>query len=161
TTLQSAFNKLSDVGEWMNIGGQLIPVLHFENFRKEIYSGKISSWDHVHDFYLQESNNYEQLKQSHALSCLLEITNVSQEQIDQHTVQTWLNRTLSIYERLTKSIYESRAKDYVSSFRKMTYDSNAEMNAVLGKLQDNSFILQQNGLLAKTKANIQSIMDKL
>lgn len=160
-TLQSAFNHLVNVGEWMNIGGQLIPTLHFENFRKDIYSGKISSWDQVHDFYLDESNKYAQLKQSHALACLLEITNVTQEQIDQHIVQTWLNRTLSIYERLTKSIYESRAKDYVSPFRKMTYDSNAEMNAVLGKLQDNSFILQQNELLAKTKANIQGILDKL
>jgi hypothetical protein len=35
---------------------------------------------------------------------------------------------------------ESRRKDYQSEFRKMMYDSEEEMNAVLGNLKDNLFI---------------------
>jgi hypothetical protein len=56
---------------------------------------------------------------------------------------------------LTKNVYESREKDYTNSFRKMVYDTNEEMNNVLGKLEDNSFIKEEQERLKVfvTKAN--------
>jgi hypothetical protein len=44
---------------------------------------------------------------------------------------------------MLKEIYESRSKDYFNEFRKMMYDNQKEMDNVVGKLSDNSFILQQ------------------
>ena len=49
------------------------------------------------------------------------------------TTKTWMG----------KGIYTSRAKDYSNPFRKMVYESNDEMNAVIGRLEDNQFIQDQ------------------
>ena len=46
-------------------------------------------------------------------------------------------------EWMFKNIQESRAKDYQNRFRKMIYDSEEEMNEVIGKFDDNTFIKQQ------------------
>jgi hypothetical protein len=46
-------------------------------------------------------------------------------------------------EWITKGINDSRAKDYTNPYRKIVYESIGEMNAVLGKLEENSFIKQQ------------------
>jgi hypothetical protein len=55
---------------------------------------------------------------------------------------------------MTKAIYDSRAKDYSSSYRKMVYESFAEMNEVVGKLEDNGFIKQQLAALESFKKEI-------
>ena len=55
---------------------------------------------------------------------------------------------------MTKGIHESRAKDYQNPFRKIVYESFAEMNTVLGKLEDNSFITQQLEELVSFKKEI-------
>ena len=57
---------------------------------------------------------------------------------------------------MCKGIYESREKDYTNPFRKMVYDTKKEMNKVLGKLEDNTFIQQQLGAwmyLKRSKGN--------
>jgi hypothetical protein len=59
-----------------------------------------------------------------------------------------------------KGIYESRAKDYTNPFRKMVYDTEDEMNTVLGKLEDNSFIQQQYAALDELKKQVKSAMRK-
>ena len=57
-----------------------------------------------------------------------------------------------------KGIYDSRAKDYTNPFRKMVYETEAEMDIVTGKLEENSFILQQQEELKTTKARVQKIL---
>jgi hypothetical protein len=54
-----------------------------------------------------------------------------------------LNSVIATREWMTKGINDSRAKDYSNPYRKMVYDSIGEMNTVVGKLEDNSFINQQ------------------
>jgi len=44
---------------------------------------------------------------------------------------------------MVDEIYVSRAKDYKNPFRNMVYNSDEERDLVVGKLEDNSFILQQ------------------
>ena len=59
-----------------------------------------------------------------------------------------------------QNIYESRARDYQNEFRKMVYDSDAEMNKVLGRLEDNSFIREQQGELEAFSKKINSLLEK-
>ena len=42
--------------------------------------------------------------------------------------------------RIAEWTAQSREKDYLDPFRKAVYDSPAEMEAVLGSLEDNGFI---------------------
>ena len=62
---------------------------------------------------------------------------------------------------MCKGIYDSRAKDYSNPFRKMVYETNAEMNKVLGRLEENSFIQQQIGALDELKKEVKSVVRKL
>ena len=61
-----------------------------------------------------------------------------------------LRQSIGTKEWMTKEIYASRAKDYTNPFRKMVYDPPEEMNAVIGRLQDNSFIRQEKEALRNT-----------
>jgi hypothetical protein len=64
---------------------------------------------------------------------------------------------ISTKEWMAKGIYDSKAKDYSNPYRKMVYDTTAEMNAVVGKLEDNSFIKEQVIQLKAFKREIASI----
>ena len=57
---------------------------------------------------------------------------------------------------MCKGILESRAKDYTNPFRKMVYETNEEMNKVIGKLEDNTFIQQQLAELELMKKQVKS-----
>ncbi len=62
---------------------------------------------------------------------------------------------------MTEGIYNSRAKDYSSEYRQMVYENQQEMDAVLGKLEDNSFIIQQREEFENYKKQVEQVMKKL
>ena len=64
----------------------------------------------------------------------------------------------SFKEWMVKSIYESRAKDYNNEYRKMVYETNTEMNNVLGKLADNVFIKGQKEELKLFKKKVNDLI---
>ncbi|MEJ7831064.1 MAG: DUF4954 domain-containing protein, partial [Segetibacter sp.] len=68
-----------------------------------------------------------------------------------------LNAAVETKEWMTQGIYDSRAKDYSSPYRKMIYDNLEEMNAVMGNLEENSFINQQKDELEKFKKQVTGI----
>jgi hypothetical protein len=62
---------------------------------------------------------------------------------------------------MCKGIYTSRAKDYDNPFRKMVYETTKEMNAVVGKLEDNIFIQQQMKELEEIKIRVKALIKKM
>jgi len=142
-------------GNWLNVGGQLIPQEHIDLLRKDIGDGKINSWDDVHDFYIQEGEKYAQYKTAHALHILEKTENISLAELSNEDISKLLHRYLKHEQNILNAIVVSREKDYTSSFRKMMYDSDEEMNEVLGSLQDNSFIQQQTKELLQLKEKVE------
>ena len=61
---------------------------------------------------------------------------------------------------MSKEIYTSRAKDYTNPFRKMIYETNEEMNAVVGRLEDNQFIQDQLAQVDAYKKIVKSLVKK-
>jgi hypothetical protein len=59
---------------------------------------------------------------------------------------------------ITEGIYRSREKDYQNPFRSITYDSKAEMEAVVGRLEDNSFIQQTVADLKLYKKQVKALV---
>lgn len=143
---------------WLNIGGQLIQKEQIEGLKKDIKSGKITDWDEVHDFYRSAGENYGGDKLQHAYTSLLEVNNITGKQFTAEAFKILLTQAVQTKEWMCKGIYESRAKDYSNPFRKMIYDTNAEMNEVLGKLEDNSFIQNQLAGLEDLKSAITKII---
>ncbi len=147
--------------EWLNVGGQLIQKTAIENVKRNIKSGKVKSWVELHDFYRQQGTSYATDKLNHAYTSLLEILNLTPRQFSPALLKQLLQQALDTKEWMCKGIFDSRAKDYSNPFRKMVYDTNEEMNRVIGRLEDNSFIQQQLGELDAMKKQVKAVLRKI
>lgn len=140
--------------EWLNIGSQLVPKPVLTKLIKGIHTGKINSWDEIHQFYKQSSESYPQQKCDHAIASLLEVLKLEVGDLNRKTLPGLLQQAVSVKEWMVKGIYESRAKDYSNPFRQMVYESQKEMEKVTGKLKDNAFIRQQQDELLEFKKRV-------
>jgi hypothetical protein len=147
--------------EWMNIGGQLIQQIAVEKLQSNIVHQKVKSWNEVHAFYTEQSATYFTDKLNHAYTALLEILNITPKQFTAAFFNQLLQNSVTTREWMCKGIYESRAKDYRNPFRKMAYSNSKEMNQVVGRLEDNSFIQEQMGQLEELKKQVKSVKRKL
>ena len=146
---------------WTNIGGQLIPQKNVNDLITKIKKDNITSWDQVHAFYELESEKYISRRDHHALACLETITNTPLSKLTATKLTSWLDNYFEIKKDITARIQNTRAKDYANPFRKMVYENEAEMNAVVGALKDNSFINDQNAALDKLNAQLTEIKKQL
>jgi hypothetical protein len=147
--------------KWLNIGGQLIQQTEVEKLKRHIKSGKVKSWDELHNFYHQQGEAYVQDKIMHAYTSLLEILNITPKQFTAELFQQLLQQAIQTKSWMCKGIYNSRAKDYSSEFRKMVYDNNEEMNTVIGPLEENSFIQQEMKNLDIFKRQVKDVIKKI
>jgi hypothetical protein len=159
--LASAFTNKATRSEWMNIGGQLVPKNEVDNLIKNVKKGKVKSWDDLHIFYSAQQDNYQEQKLNHALGCLKELDAITINKVSNERLLQLLDAAVKTKEWMTKGIYDSRAKDYTNPFRQMVYDSKEEMEAVTGKLEDNSFIKHQQDQLKEFKKQVKSVTKQL
>jgi hypothetical protein len=144
--------------QWMNIGGQLLPNVAVETLKNNIKDGKINSWEEIHDFYHENSRIYNEQKLQHAFASLIELYQITPQELNLQLFKQLLQQTLDTKEWMIKNIRSSRAKDYQNDFRKMAYDNEEEMEQVLGSLEDNVFINQQKQELIRLKEEVNSVM---
>lgn len=128
---------------WLNIGGQLMSEETIASFREKVHTDKIKSWDDVHDFYRQEGDNYASQKRQHAITSLLELEKLQLKEITKERTLTWCEEVKQTKQWMVDSVESSRKKDYTNPFRKMMYDTQEELDEVLGKFEDNSFVKTQ------------------
>ena len=115
----------------------------------------------MHDFYRQQGAAYDTDKLHHAYTSLLEILNITPKQFTPALFKQLLQQALDTKEWMCKGIYNARAKDYSNPFRKMVYQTNEEMNKVIGRLEDNSFIQEQLAELDDMKKQVKAMVRKL
>jgi hypothetical protein len=143
---------------WVNVGGQLLPKASMNTMVKQLHSGKIKSWDEVHSFYEKNGELYEDQKLQHAFASLLEITKLSPSKFNRKLFRNLLEQAIATREWMLKAIYDSRAKDYHNEFRKMVYETREQMDKVLGKLDENTFINQQEIEFQQFKSQANSLI---
>ncbi len=147
--------------EWLNIGGQLMTKDAVNKFKQQVKTGKIKNWQEVHDFYKSQGSVYEADKLSHAYTALLEILHITPRQFTPTLLKELLQQFLVTRDWMCKGIYESRAKDYTNPFRQMVYESDEEMDTVIGRLEDNSFIQAKLAELDLLKKQVKQMLRKL
>ena len=143
--------------QWVNIGGQLLLKDEVEQFKQHVKDGKIQGWDGVHHWYAEKGTHYTEQKLKHALASLAEIKNINLKQIDAAYLNDLIDEAIATKEWITNSIFESRAKDYDNPYRAMVYENEAEMESVVGRLEDNTFINQQIAELAAFKNEMSEL----
>jgi hypothetical protein len=145
----------------MNVGGQLILRSEIDKLNKQIVAGKIKDWDALHNFYVQQGKNYPMEKLAHAMAAVKEVFDINLKKASPGIIKSLLQQSISTKEWMVKEIYESRAKDYRNPFRKMVYETPEAMNNVIGKLEENSFIKQEQQALETYKTDVQQLITKL
>lgn len=162
----SSFNALLSLSKnskrsaWYNAGGQLIKAEDMDDMKARIRKGKINSWQQLHETYRQYGARYEQDKLQHALACLLDLLQLTPKELTTAQFRKCLEQSVHTLGALTEGIYRSREKDYTNPFRQMTYENPEEMDAVVGKLDDNSFIQQTIAELKSYKKQVKDLIKK-
>ena len=73
-------------------------------------------------------------------------------------IKQLLLQSIETQEWIAQSIFDSRLKDYSNPFRSMVYESQEEMNKVIGRLDDNTFIRQQADALESHKRSVHATL---
>lgn len=155
-----AFCKNIKRSAWHNVGGQLVKADALDDLRNRIRKGKINGWPELHETYRELGAAYEQDKLQHALACLLHLHQLSPKELTASQFKKCLEQSVYTSGMITEGIYHSREKDYVNPFRQMAYENEEEMNTVVGKLEDNSFIQQTIADLKAYKKQVKEMIKK-
>jgi Domain of unknown function (DUF4954) len=143
---------------WINVGGQLIKKNSLDKLLSDIRQNEIGNWSDIHQFYTREAENYATDKLIHALDMLHQVHGISIKNSDPSQFYELLQQSIGTAEWITQNIYSSRKKDYLNPFRKMVYENQAEMDEVIGKLEDNGFIENQNRIFQEYKSQILELV---
>ena len=160
-----ALNKLVPakpaIQKFTNIGGQLTPEKELEKLLTQIRLGKIKNWLGVHAFYQKQSALYPQQKLVHAIAIYQQVFNINLKRKLKENIKKILLESIGTKTWMTENIYASRAKDYKNEFRKMVYENEKEMNAVIGSLAANSFIKQEMAAMENYGLQVKQLIKKL
>ena len=126
--------------EWVNLGGQMMQKTDVDKLRDDIGSNKLSTWNDIHKRYNELWAKYQIDKQKHAFATICEL--YGKENFESKEWIPALDKAISIQNFISEQVYISRKKDFDNPFKKTTFRNQDEMNAGLGKLDENSFIIQ-------------------
>jgi len=140
---------------WVNLGGQIVRTDDLERLRTDIKAGKLATWGDIHAAYDRLWENYPRDKQRHALASLLAVLDA-----DELTAEAWagaLDLAVEAQQFVADQTFLSRKKDFDSPFRRMVYADEAEMAAVLGTAEGNSFVKQVRAETEEFKALVAEV----
>ncbi|GAA0542197.1 DUF4954 family protein [Chitinophaga japonensis] len=155
-----AFARTAKRGPWINVGGQLMKATTVEELKTRIKKGRINSWPQMHEAYVQIGEQYTADKLQHAVASMLHIQGITAKELTPAVFKHNLQQSVYTLGWLTESIYRSREKDYQNPYRKMAYENEAEMEAVVGKLADNGFIQETITELKAYKRKVKELLKK-
>ncbi len=126
--------------EWVNLGGQLMTEEEVESIIQDIKDEKLNSWDEIHNRYDEIWQGYPLEKLRHAYLSLKFIYGF--DELDDKLMLEILDRAEAVEKYVSDQVYLSRKKDYDNPIRSKTFRSDAEKEAVIGKLDENGFVNQ-------------------
>jgi carbonic anhydrase/acetyltransferase-like protein (isoleucine patch superfamily) len=146
------------VSDWVNMGGQLTPAFRVDELRRDIGLGKYNSWDDIHHVYALWQDYYPLDKARHAWA-VLALLNNGKKLENAGALKQEFAAAVETRQWISAQIYKSREKDHSNPFRKATFRNDAEMERVLGKAGDDSFVLlsiQEGNFFEELAARVMS-----
>lgn len=147
------------ISEWENLGGQLVPRNKVETLVADVKNASINSWKEMHDEYARLWSEYPLDKAQHAWASLCDLLGVVklEEELFSKEVARFVETTRFIEEQ----VYLTRRKDYVNSFKKVTFRGEEEMRAVLGTPESNVFVKQAHAEMERWRARADALLGRL
>ena len=128
--------------KWVNVGGQLLSTKQLDELKKRIRDCEFNNWHELHEAYTEIHKDYLFQNAGFAFASLLELYDIKSKDVTEDLWYQWLELAVHIQYEIADQTFKTREKDYTNPFRKSTYDTQEEMTAVLGKIDDNGFIKQ-------------------
>ncbi|MBR6879387.1 MAG: DUF4954 family protein [Bacteroidales bacterium] len=150
----SAQMKGKRLRKWINLGGQTMPEEDVDQLRADINNGVLNDWNQIHQRYNELWERYHIEKTRHAYFSLMFLY---KDETDVLTGAMWkenLEKAIRIQQFICDQVYESRKKDYDNPFRNATFRNEEEKIAVIGKLDEVSFVKQ---IQSETEAFIKKV----
>jgi hypothetical protein len=144
TNMETIVNSMRGkrLRKWINLGGQTMPEEDVDQLRADIREGALNTWDEIHQRYNKLWVDYQQEKLRHAYFALMFLY---KDDTDVMTKEMWhenLDKAVQIQQFICNQVYESRKKDYDNEIRSTTFRNEAEKLAVVGRIDDVSFVKQ-------------------
>lgn len=139
---------------WMNVGGQIFKCSFIEDLKRRIKSKELDCWDDIHAAYRSQDRCYATDKARYAKYALSQIIG---HELSIEMLLLLGKEGAVITEMVKDRVYQSRLKDYNDPYRKMVYDNDEEMEAVIGKLSDNDFIAHSEVVCQQTLSDIADL----
>jgi len=165
--MAAAGNK-GRIKEWVNLGGQIVPAFRVDKLREQIRQGAIDTWDGIHASYDEMAVAYNLDRARHAWEIYRYFKgNVSGSESTDHPLMECtrfreeLKNLIRIHQLIAEQVYNTRAKDYNDPFRAMTYRNSKEMDQVLGKVKDNSFVKLVNERTKQAEESLKKLSERL
>ncbi len=125
-------------GRWFNGGGQMISQRQLDRLEREIGEGKIASWEDLHRQYALWGEAYPREKLRHSAACWLALT--GKEALAPEDLEPLLTEARETARELLEVTRSSREKDFSQFYRNITFETEGEREAVLGKPEEDDFI---------------------
>lgn len=150
-----AENEKVRESNWANLGGQLMPRGNMNKLFQDVKSGILNNWADIHERYDKLFETYPAQKLLHAIGVLNDVFHI--KILNDKSLKEQLERYGMIHDLITERVYSSRAKDYDNSFKQLNFETPEEMEAVLGKIDDNGFIMSKK----QENKEIHKLIDRL
>lgn len=147
--------------KWSNVGGQIIPDELLDELFSKIKEGEIQNWDEVHKYYDQVQEDYTQYKARYSLYLLEELYSRPMSQFDPEIFSDIKKDVLAVSDNMLSSSFSSREKDYTDFFRTITFRNKEEMEAVLGTINDSSFLQDLKVSTAEFNKSVETFFSRL
>lgn len=144
---------------WVNLGGQLISEADCKTLRADIASGELKSWGQIHERYDTLWEQYPTQKLLHAYGCICRLFGV--ESLSRELWRECIFEEKRIQQLISDRVRSSREKDYSNPWRQATFESDSEMNAVIGRIEDDKFISQISAEARLNTEKMDSILKQL
>lgn len=146
------------ISKWVNMGGQLMPEKDLDQIRADIGAGVLNKWDDIHARYDKLWDRYPLDKQKHAYATLCRLYNT--DCLDNEQWKDALEQAIEIQKYVCDQVFLTRKKDYDNHFRQITFRNEAEMNAAIGTIDQNSFIVQVGKETDEFKAYVADLLQR-
>lgn len=155
------FTKKAKRTAWVNVGGQLISHPDLEEMLSDVTANRIKSWEEMHHRYMAWGKAYPEKKLKHAIAVLMELHQVSAEECTKSRFMEWIKEAEKTAQWITEQVMNSREKDYNNPFRKMIYNNQKEMEAIVGKLAEDNFIRYTREQQKERKKALNALVRRL
>ena len=136
---------------WDNLGGQLAPIEKIQALLAKAKEGAIPSWREMHGEYARLAAEYPLDRARHAWAVLAWLEGKEPGNLGAEDLGAAFSAFERLCDKVADEVWKSRKKDHDNRFRKATYRSDAEQEAVVGTAERNSFVLSTRKEMAALK----------